>query len=41
MTLDEISEDMYSVPSETVYEANFVDVDTTTGEVIEDETNAM
>lgn len=38
---NEISEDMYSVPSETVYEANFVDVDTTTGEVIEDETNAM
>jgi recombination protein RecT len=34
---NEISEDMYSVPSETVYEADFVDVDTDTGEVMENE----
>lgn len=33
----EIAEDMYSVPNETVYEAEFVDVDTETGEVIEDD----
>jgi recombination protein RecT len=36
----EIAEDMYSVPNETVYEAEFVDVDTETGEVIEDENNS-
>ena len=35
----EIAEDMYSVPNETVYEAEFVDVDTETGEVIEDESD--
>jgi recombination protein RecT len=34
---NEISEDMYSVPNETVYEADFVDVDTDTGEVMNDE----
>ena len=38
---NEISEDMYSVPSETVYDTDFVEVDTTTGEVVEDETNAV
>jgi recombination protein RecT len=37
----EISDDMYSVPNETVYETDFVEVDTTTGEVTENETNAM
>jgi recombination protein RecT len=31
----EISEDMYAVPNETVFEADFVEIDTATGEVIE------
>lgn len=35
----EIAEDMYSVPNETVYEAEYVDVDTETGEVIENESD--
>lgn len=33
----EITEDMYSVPNETVYEADYTEVDTKTGEVIENE----
>lgn len=33
---NEISEDMYSVPNETVYEADYVDVDNETGEVMND-----
>jgi recombination protein RecT len=37
----EISEDMYSVPNETVYEAEFTEVDTNTGEVNVDEDHAM
>ena len=36
----ELSEDMYSVPNEVVYEADYTDVDTDTGEVIEDENNS-
>lgn len=38
---NEISDDMYSVPNETVYETDFVEVDNTTGEVIEDEVNTV
>lgn len=33
----EVTDDMYSVPNEIVYEADFVDVDETTGEVKENE----
>ena len=33
----EIADDMYSVPNEVVYEADYTDVDETTGEVIENE----
>lgn len=33
----EISDDMYSVPNEVVYEADYTDVDETTGEVNENE----
>lgn len=33
----EIADDMYSVPNEVVYEADYVDVDETTGEVIADD----
>ena len=34
----EISDDMYSVQNETVYEAEFTEVNTETGEVVENET---
>lgn len=34
----EISEDMYSVPNETVFEAEFTEIDLETGEVIENDT---
>jgi recombination protein RecT len=33
----ELSEDMYSVPDEVVYEAEYTNVDENTGEVIADE----
>ena len=37
----EITDDMYSVPNEVVYEADYTDVDENTGEVILDETNTV
>ena len=35
----EISEDMYSVPNEVVYDAEYVNIDENTGEVIENESD--
>jgi recombination protein RecT len=37
----DLSEDMYEVKNETVFEAEYTEVDTETGEVIENENNAM
>jgi recombination protein RecT len=37
----EISEDMYSAPNEMVYEAEYTEVDTDTGEVNVDEEHTM
>ena len=38
---NEISDDMYSIQNETVYEAEFSEINTETGEVIENESNAV
>ena len=37
----DLSEDMYEVKNETVFEAEYTEIDTETGEVIENENNAM
>lgn len=37
----EITEDMYSVPNEVVYETDYVEVNDATGEVMENETNTV